>query len=215
MAETEELILTPLEPVDLKQVTEKPEQVTISTIPQGAGSNLDSDTVRGKVPLSADEVGDVSIARNITVTGKVTGDAPSCRAYNSAVIATTSGTWATVTLDTERWDNDSIHSTSSNTSRLTCVTAGVYQISGNLGFTAGMGNGQHGIRIRLNGSTVIGQHSFNFAAGDVYLSVSTQYSLAVGDYVELQGLQTSGIGQNILSTANYSPEFMMTYLGDQ
>lgn len=90
MPELDEVILTPLESLDLKELTKKPEMATLSTIPQGAGSNLDSDTVRGKVPISADEAGDVVIPNDLTATGDitavtltVTGAAPSPPAINT------------------------------------------------------------------------------------------------------------------------------------
>src|SRR3990167_8910278 len=56
------------------------------------------------------------------------------RAYNDAAISLTSGTATIITLNQERWDTDTIHSTSSNTGRLTATTAGRYQIIGHIEF---------------------------------------------------------------------------------
>ena len=50
------------------------------------------------------------------------------RVHNSANISVSDSTWTSMTFDSERYDTDSIHSTASNTSRLTCVTAGKYLI---------------------------------------------------------------------------------------
>src|SRR3990167_858282 len=60
----------------------------------------------------------------------------SARANNSGAIALTSGTATLMTLDSERWDTDTIHSTASDTSRLTATTAGKYQITGHVEFAA-------------------------------------------------------------------------------
>ena len=51
-------------------------------------------------------------------------DSPSCRAYNNANISMTSGAATAVTLNSERFDNAAMHSTSSNTSRITVPTGG-------------------------------------------------------------------------------------------
>ena len=39
--------------------------------------------------------------------------------------------------------------------------------------------------------------------------ISTLYSLAVNEYVELVAFQDSGVSLNALTAANYSPEFSM------
>lgn len=133
----------------------------------------------------------------------------SAHAYNSANIShTTSGTWESVTHDSERFDTDNLHSVSSNTSRITIRKAGKYAIGGLIEFAANA-TGLRGARIRLNGATVLAQVvSANLGAGDpTPIAVQTVYSLAAGDYVELQGYQASGGALNMLASANYSPTF--------
>ena len=63
-----------------------------------------------------------------------------------------------------------------------------------------------GIRILLNGATVIAQ----YYAGDdndvdTDRSITTLYSLSATDYVELQVYTTGNV--NVLASGNYSPEF--------
>lgn len=53
---------------------------------------------------------------------------PRCSVYNTGTQAV--GTGGTIlTWDSEEYDTDGMHSTSSNTSRLTCVTAGTYTLT--------------------------------------------------------------------------------------
>ena len=136
----------------------------------------------------------------------------SARARNSAAISLTSGTATILTMDSERWDTDSIHSTSSNTGRLTATTAGKYQISGHVEFALSEVAGLRRIQIRLNGSTLIATQDCEARPlGDVAVScsISTHYNLAATDYVELIATQRVVSTLNVNATSNYSPEFEM------
>jgi hypothetical protein len=140
-------------------------------------------------------------------------NAVSVRAYNSAAIALTSAATTTLTFDSERWDSDASHSTSSNTSRLTCQVAGKYDVQGNVEFAANS-TGTRMVRILLNGATQLAKQLLsNTAADPTAVTVVTTADLAVGDYVELQAYQSSGGSLNVAATAQYSPEFMMTWVG--
>ena len=55
---------------------------------------------------------------------------PMVRVYNSGDIAIANATDVYLTFDSERFDTGAIHSTSSNTGRLTCRIAGKYIITG-------------------------------------------------------------------------------------
>ena len=138
----------------------------------------------------------------------------SARAYNTAAFALTSGTAAVVTLDSERWDTDTIHSTASNTSRLTATTAGKYFISGHVEFAASSVVGLRRIEVLLNGTTVIAAQDCAVAdelspTFTTRCSISTHYNLAATDYVELRSRQTVTASLNINASGNYSPEFEM------
>jgi len=138
------------------------------------------------------------------------------RAYNDAAISLPSGTATLMTLNQERWDTDTMHSTSSNTSRLTATTAGRYQITGHIEFaapTAESANGQRLMEILLNGATVIAAQDCGFAgpapSRAMPCTVSTHYNLVATDYVEIRVTQRVQTTLNINSSANYSPEFEM------
>jgi hypothetical protein len=139
---------------------------------------------------------------------------PSARVYNNANIShATSATFQALTFNSERWDSDEIHSTSSNTGRLTCNTAGLYLITGHIEFAANA-TGNRGARIRLGGSTNIASALRPAATGgDISdVSVAVTYRLAETEYVELLSYQSSGGALNVLSSANFSPEFSMTWI---
>lgn len=135
---------------------------------------------------------------------------PSARVYNSANISINNNTETALTFNSERWDTDSIHSTSSNTGRLTAATKGEYRIYGHVRF-ASHDTGNRYIYIKLNGTTALAiKGPLKSALGTVtVLDISTNYPLSVGDYVELIAFQDSGGALNVDAVGNFSPEFGM------
>jgi hypothetical protein len=133
--------------------------------------------------------------------------------HNAAQSATTAVdlvlAFNTEIVDTESNAASTIHDTVTNNSRLTCRTAGVYQISGNVEFASNATGLRH-LKIRLNGTTLIAFDLIGAVNGAVTIMTTTAlYSLAVNDYVELLATQTSGGALNVNSTGNYSPIFSM------
>lgn len=109
----------------------------------------------------------------------------------------TTGTWAAVTMDFETLDTDGMHSTATNTSRLTVVTAGWYLVNGTAGFASNAtGVRQAGLRVNGTGTSTSnsGQVNINAVGGGQpsALQVSSLVQLAVGDWIELVMRQTSG-----------------------
>lgn len=138
---------------------------------------------------------------------------PSARVYNNAAIKIANASNVALTFNSERWDTDAIHDTTTNTGRLTCKTAGIYNIYGSVQFAASA-TGYRYLLIRLNGSTFIASHGHTEVEAIVEdMSISTEYSLAVNDYVELMVHQNSGGALDVNASANYSPEFGMTFQG--
>lgn len=138
---------------------------------------------------------------------------PSCRVYGvQQSIAT--ATWTVLAFASEHYDTDTMHDTSTNNSRLTVTTAGKYHISGHVGFEANA-TGIRAIAIKTNGtSDFLAVQNANAVSGAPhYLSISADYNLSAGDYVELVVYQTSGGALNIVRLANYTPEFGMTKVG--
>lgn len=137
------------------------------------------------------------------------------RVYNSANISIPDdvGNFTALTFDTEIYDTDSIHSPTVNTSRLTCQTAGYYHIEGHVTFAAAA-TGRRAAQITLNGltflSTADGPPDAVFGTK---CNPSTDYYLNVGDYVELEAIQSSGSPLNVLGGFERTPAFMMHRIG--
>lgn len=137
-------------------------------------------------------------------------DSPACRAYNNAAISLANGVTTAITLNSERYDNAAVHSTSSNTSRFTVPTGagGKYMFMGNVAFAAN-GTGVRAINGRLNGTTTLSENSYAPAAASIFdteISFCTVYALSAADYVEMTAFQTSGGALNATLQSNSAPE---------
>lgn len=139
---------------------------------------------------------------------------PEARAFHNAAQSIPSGVATPLALNSETLDTNSIHDLVTNNSRLTCNTAGLYFIWGNFELAVSSGGLVRIISIRLNGTTFIDLFHI-FSPNSTYaptLSISTAYSLNVGDYVELCATQDTGGALNVNQTS-YSPIFGMVKIG--
>ena len=119
---------------------------------------------------------------------------PRCQLYQTATTnMSTSGTASVILFDTEQYDTDSMHSTSSNTSRITCNAAGLYVVEATLGFAANA-TGFRRLDLRKNGGATPFAAVSHAAAPTLStgVSVTAEVQLSVGDYIEMFGTQTSG-----------------------
>ena len=117
-----------------------------------------------------------------------------------------------INWDTENYDTDAFHSTSTNTSRITIPAgkAGYYSISATGAFSSNS-TGQRYFAFYKNGSF---EQIFGRAAGysaDTVLSGTVVLNLAVGDYIQIEAFQNSGGALNFESTI--SSQFSAQYLG--
>ena len=133
----------------------------------------------------------------------------SARVYNNAAQSIPNTTWTALTFNSERFDTSNIHSTSSNTSRLTAPTGGKYLITGTACFTNNV-TGFRTFAFTINGTYINQSSTSNSGAFDSCQSPSTVYQLNAGDYAEFMVYQNSGGALNINSSANWSQEFTMT-----
>jgi hypothetical protein len=141
-------------------------------------------------------------------------DKPHCRVYNDANISINTATNTMLTFNQERFDVGGLHSTASNTSRITIPTgeAGKYLIGCNVRW-ASNATGVRSLGVVLNGTTTI---AFSLVDIDSAInhaqSLVTMYSLAATDYVEVQVSQTSGGPLNVETLGNFSPEFWAMWM---
>lgn len=136
-----------------------------------------------------------------TLTPLVIPAAPAiARVYRSTAQSIPAGVFTTLMFDSEAQDTAGLHDTATNTSRLTVVTAGNYNVSGHLIFNSNS-TGIRAIRIMRNGVSEAEQWIAALSGFGTPLSVSTNLVMSTGDYVEIQVRQESG---GALSTSSGS-----------
>jgi len=114
--------------------------------------------------------------------------------YNSAYISIPNNTDTILTFNTENFDTNSYHDTSTNTSRLTVPTTGKYLITANAGFAANA-TGYRFAKIVKNGATTVS--NINTMASpngtyDTHINNSVVVSATAADYFEIIVFQNSG-----------------------
>lgn len=129
---------------------------------------------------------------------------PQCSAYHSTLSSLTSGTTTVIPLQSEFYDvvqsgDSPMHDNSTNNSRIVARTAGKYEISGQLGF-ASNATGVRSAVIKINaagnpasGTSVMSPQVAALSSATTVVAIPVKtVQLAVGDYIEMFGLQTSG-----------------------
>jgi len=163
---------------------------------------------------SIDPYTDDIVADGFITSGKTT----SVKVYRTSNKATTNNTWTVIDFDADFWDEiptglSEQHSTSSNNTRLTCRVAGKYLVFGEVIF-ASNASGNRSLVIRKNGAAIgVWETSItqlpNAGNWETNMQISTVLNLAVGDYVELCALQSSGGNLDIMYRNPESPVFGM------
>lgn len=198
-------------------------QVTINT--SGSG-NVATDTIwdaKGDLAVAtgADAASKLAVGTNAHVltadSTQATGvkwAAPAtpifrgCRIYNSGTQSINNATDTVLTFDSEEFDSDAYHSTSSNTSRITIPTGlgGKYLVGCKVEF-AGNATPARFVRFLKNGASVRASmvtEPSPTAATTADLMAETILDLAAGDYVEVLVFQNSGGPLNVGSATDYA-----------
>lgn len=117
-----------------------------------------------------------------------------CSVYLSGAVTIANGTETTINWDAEHYDTDSIHSTSSNTSRLTVPTGkgGKWLMVAHCEFGDGGSAGYMSVNVYKNGDLLNYNYMYRQASYASALNTSNIYDLAAGDYIELKFTQNSG-----------------------
>lgn len=137
------------------------------------------------------------------------------RAFNNANVSISNSAWVTVPLDSEIFDDNAMHSTSTDTGRLTATIEGRYLIVAQVRWATNS-TGFRGLRIvRGAGLSEIGKVQDDAAAVATIQSTTTIFNLAADDFVQMQVFQTSGGSLNVEVLVDHSPEFMMQRLRAQ
>ena len=117
-------------------------------------------------------------------------DPPAVSVFASASQTVTSATFEFLTADSENFDNDSMHSTATLTSRITIQTPGRYLFFSCVRLEQPVVTGNLTVRFMVNNTTsyVIGLHEVTSSAGhETIVSGSrTIGPLVAGDYVSVE-----------------------------
>ena len=133
--------------------------------------------------------------------------------YSDAATSLSNSTLTAITWDSEEFDTNGFHSTSTNTSRITIPAgkAGKYLITASwLQNSSNTDGSQRLIRIRKNGDDIRNADWFPKAIG-IY-PISSVVSAAEGDYFEIFALQNTGTTINTGGDVKQT-NFFISYLG--
>lgn len=135
---------------------------------------------------------------------------PHAYAYKPVNGALASSTWDVVSLGAELydWSVTGMHSTSTNSSRITAPETGIYNIEAFAKFEANAA-GSRGLEIKKNaagvetgGTQVYQEYRLPATNSTGFISASIDYPLTAGDYVELFVWQNTGGALNVLGGAS-------------
>jgi len=134
--------------------------------------------------------------------------------YKSSAQSIANDTQVILTWDSENFDTDGFHSTTTNTSRLTVPAgkAGKYICTGNITFNSAS-TGAHVGQIRVNGNgRQITNHTAIANVEGQTVSNAIILDLAVGDYVEMWVIHHNG-GNLDTQSGVANSNFSLGYLG--
>lgn len=116
------------------------------------------------------------------------------RAYNSTGQTVGNGSYDIVTFDTEEYDTNGFHSTTTNTGRMTIPSgyAGKYLITAQMFWVTQNSSGLRQILPEKNGNNLGGLCMATVASGEPGMVWSGILNLAVGDYIQFKVRQNSG-----------------------
>lgn len=132
----------------------------------------------------------------------------SIRMFHSVNQSLANNTDTPLTFNNYRYDMDNMYDWSVNT-RLNIRTAGKYLIGASINWDVGV-TGIRDLRLDLtpaNGSPVTIVALRMAAVDNARQNLSCVYDFLRGDYIEAVARHTQGVALNVLTSANFSPEF--------
>ncbi len=134
---------------------------------------------------------------------------PAVFAWRDPTQTTTSGVLTPIALTSELYDTDAMHDTSTNNTRITINTPGVYLLDGHSSWAADPVDGS--ITFYFNGTANI---QISNVVGDYRsMNLTEVRNFVVGDYIELAVLQISGGDLATVSASGKYSTFSATWLG--
>ena len=170
-------------------------------------------TVNGEIGLVTNDVDIFSggVLRNATNIG-----GPAARVRRGDV-SIPNGALTTLLFDIEDFDTDNIHSTVTNTERLTCRTAGKYLIMAQVEWAVSALGTFRQIKVSHTRSGIEDDIIIHGQAPSAIILnqhvVAALYDLLVNDFLLLRVQQDSGVSLNIVGSATWTPIFSMVRVG--
>ena len=160
------------------------------------------DLIYGTGSATVSRLGVGSTGQVLTVSGGVPAWATpasttptfvGCRATNSVAQSISTGVTTAVTFNTESFDTDGFHSTTTNTSRMTVPAGkgGKYLVTGGATFATNS-TGNREIYIYKNGNQYSSAFSPGTSVGSTSVVISDIVTLSPTEYVEIRVAQDSG-----------------------
>jgi hypothetical protein len=165
--------------------------------------------------------GQVLTADSTTATGLKWASAGAgfvgCQAYNNTTQSINNSSSTEVTFNSENFDTDGFHSTSSNTGRMTIPSgkAGKYLVIGYINFNLNA-TGYRQAEILKNGSQIISGYYVNRSVGsaaETQVNPVAVVDCAVGDYITMNAFQDSGGSLTIGTYGSTRSSLTIIYLG--
>jgi hypothetical protein len=125
-------------------------------------------------------------------------DPPGCSVFHSTTQSIATATVVVLNANSENFDNDAMHSTVTNNSRITIQTAGRYLITAAVQWDTNANNDRQ-VLLRKNGvvQSIAANTQVRAGVGNTGFTVVATTIAAAGDYIEAFCRQTSGGNLNV------------------
>lgn len=177
--------------------------------------NISSGTIGGSTISSATITGSTITTGTLSLlaASSNTVRTPAARVWHNATQTLLDNTATILNFNSERYDNDGLHSTTANSSRMVASRPGIWHIGASVDISSN-GAGFRYIAIVVN-SNVIAWHAMSAATVSIssLLTIATDWNLSTSDTVSVQVSQNSGGSLQTSTAANYGCEFWMHYVG--
>ncbi len=166
----------------------------------------------GSAEIAPDSVAASEITAGAVGVSELAASIPTARVTSTAALEQSTNSFNTLAFNSERYDVGSMHSNSTNNSRLTAPADGIYLVTAHVEWESNT-TGTRTLTIRKNdvGAGTIARQE---APGDglTGLSIATAVQLADNDFVEVEVRQDSGGDLDVNKSGEQSPEFSLTWL---
>ena len=146
--------------------------------------------------LASSSVTSAKIADSAVTPAKF-GTVPACRLAKHGTSTVSNGVATEINFNgssDETFDTTGMHSPTSNPSRITVATAGIYLVQGNINWPYDSGGGRRVLYLKKNGNEIASTSEMQVSTTDAttFQNLSMIINAASTDYFELSALQYSG-----------------------